>query len=428
MAGGAGNSAGPGGRGPSRAANFWYHVTEGALASFGGQLVGGEFFQVMVLALGGSAAALGGLQSIAALSFVAPLLLAPQVEAARRKKRLVLLLGIGQRAPMLLIAALLALLATRRPLACLYAIAFVRLAGGLATSLLVAPWQDLIAETVPIRRVGRLFGFREFLSNLLRLPSAVLCGAIIAAFAFPLNFQLLYLLSFAIMMVSWAIFWRVRELPASAAPPPRQPARHYFRDLIRAVRDDRRYRRYLLFQAINRATSAATGFLAFVAVKHHGLSKAEVVALPGVLGSAAVIGGGLILPFLAERTGPRPMLAAYVLLRSGGLAVAALAPTGRFFLAAFFVLGVSAAGHSVAGPPFMMRVFPRGRRVGYMTLASVALGPLAIVMPAAAGLALNAWGHQIVFAALGAAALAALLPLAGIVPAPESQTGPAGEA
>ena len=100
--------------GPSRTANFWYHVIEGALATFGGGLADQQFFQVMVLALGGTAATLGGLQSIAAFSVIAPLLLAPRVEAVRRKKHLVLLLGLGQRAPLLLTAGLLALLATRR--------------------------------------------------------------------------------------------------------------------------------------------------------------------------------------------------------------------------------------------------------------------------------------------------------------------------
>ncbi len=410
--------------GRSRAANFWCHVTEGALATFGGGLAGPEFFQVLVLALRGTAATLGTLQSIGSFAFIAPLLLAPHLEAARRKKRLVLGLGLGQRLPLLLTAGVLALLATKRPLLCLYAIGLVRLGGGFATSLLVAPWQDLIAETVPIQRVGRLFGFRHFLSSLLQLPSAVACGAVIAAFAFPLNFELLYVFGFGIMMASWWVFSLVEELPEAVAPRKRQPARHYFRDLIAALGSDRNYRRYLYFQGLGRTTSAATGFLAFAAVRHHGLGMAEVVALAGVLGSAARIGGNLILPFLAERVGPKCMLAACLGLRLAGMLLAALAPTGEVFLATFFVLGLSAAAQTVAGPPFMMRVFPRGKRIGYMTLAKVAVAPLAVAAPVTAGLMMNWVGYRIVFAAAGIIALSALVPLAGIALAPESATGP----
>ena len=63
---------------PPKAANFWCHVTEGAFASFGGAMVGGQLFAVLVAALGGSAATLGALTSIGSFTFLAPLLLAPR--------------------------------------------------------------------------------------------------------------------------------------------------------------------------------------------------------------------------------------------------------------------------------------------------------------------------------------------------------------
>jgi len=408
----------------SRIANFWCHVWEGALASFGGELAGNNLFQVLVAALGGTAATLGTLQTIGSFAFLAPLVVAPFVEATARKKRLVMLLGLGQRAPRLLIAGALVLLATRRPLACLYVIGLIRLGGALATSVLVGPWQDLIAETVPIGRVGRLFGFRHFLSNVLTLPSALACAAILAHVAFPLSFELLYALSFGVMMISWVIFALVDEIPPAAAPKPRPPIVHYFRDLIAAVRTDRNYRRHLYHAAFNRAGLFAGGFLAFVAVETHGLSEARVVAVAGVLTGAAMIGGTLVLPFVAERVGPKAVLAGAAGVRAAAMLTAALAPSGTSFVAAFFLVGLARAARTVAGPPFMMRVFPRGRRVGYMALSRVALGPITVLTPITGGIAMARYGHGVVFAAAAAVALAALLPLAGITPRPESAVGP----
>lgn len=396
--------------------NFWCHVTEGSLATFGEGLVAGQLFAVLVTALGGTGATLGALTSIGSFTILAPLFLAPRLEAARRKKRLVLLLGLGQRMPNLLIVGVLALLAGARPILCLYAIAVVKLGGSICTALLVAPWQDLIAETVPIRRVGRLFGFRNFLASLLRLPAAAACGAIIAFVAFPGNYQLLYLLSFVVMMASLGIFALVDELPESAAPRPRQPAVRYFRDLLAAVRDDRNFRNYMFYMVFTKSPDPIVQFFAMAAMQLHRMQDASWVFLSGAATSLAAIGGNLLLPFLAERIGHKRMLAGAVCMQAAAMGLAAVAPTGRWLIAAFFILGLCAAAHSVAGLPFRMRVFPRGRRVGYMTLSSVAMAPLRILMPLGAGLVSEVFGFAPLFAATGVFLLCALVPLRKITP------------
>jgi len=399
---------------PPKVANFWCHVTEGAFVAFGGEMVGAQLFAVLVAALGGGAGTLGILASIGSFAVIGPLILAPRVEAARRKKRLVLLLGLGQRLPQLLIVLALALLARERPLLCLYAIALIKLLGAFATGLLYAPWQDLIAETVPIHRVGRLFGFRNLLGGVLRFPSAAVCAAIIALCVFPTNYQLLYLLSFAILMVSWVIFALVDEMPESAAPRARQPARHYFRNLIAAVREDRNYRRYLLYVAFSKPLDIVVTFFALAALSVHHMRQASWVALSGAAASVAAIGGSLVLPFVAERIGPKRMLGGALCLKAGAMLLAAVAPTGMWLVAALFLLGLCGAAQGVAGPPLMMRVFPRGKRVGYITLSSVAITPLRVVMPLLAGLVTKLFGFGVLFAAAGAWMLLALVPLSRI--------------
>ena len=408
---------------PPKVANFWCHVTEGAFVSFGSEMVGAQLFAVLVVALGGGRGTLGILASIGSFAVIAPLIFAPRIEAARRKKRLVLLLGLGQRLPQLLIVLALMLLARGRPLVCLYAIALIKLLGAFATSLLWAPWQDLIAETVPIRRVGRLFGFRNFLAGVMRVPSAGVCAAIIVLFAFPANYQLLYLLSFGIGMVSWAIFALVDEMPEAAAPRARQPAGHYFRNLIAALRDDRNYRRYLLYFVFNKSPDVVVVFFALAALDVHHMQKASWLVLSGAAAGAAAIGGNLLLPFVAERVGPKRMLGGALCLRAAAMLLAAVAPTGMWLVAALFLLGLCGAGQAVAGPPLMMRVFPRGKRVGYITLSSVAMAPLRIVIPLLAGLVSKLFGFGVLFAATGGWLLLGLIPLRRIELGPE----PAGD-
>ncbi|OPX24888.1 MAG: hypothetical protein B1H04_01255 [Planctomycetales bacterium 4484_123] len=90
---------------------------------------------------------------------------------------------------------------------------------------------------------------------------------------------------------------------------------------------------------------------------------------------------------------------------------AATAPGGYWLVASFFLLGLCGAGQTAAAAPFMMRVFPRGKRVGYITLSNLALGPLRFVVPLIAGLVSQVFGYGVLFAAAGVFPLLALLPL-----------------
>ena len=76
---------------PDRA-NFVCHLVEGVFASFGMGVASGVILQLVVLKLGYSAAAFGFLASLGMVGMLFQVLVAPNVEAARRKKRLVLLL------------------------------------------------------------------------------------------------------------------------------------------------------------------------------------------------------------------------------------------------------------------------------------------------------------------------------------------------
>ena len=88
---------------PSAKVNFACHLAEGVFASFGGSIVGGVVLQLLLTELGYSMATLGFLTSMGLAASLLQFAMAPAVEPVQRKKRLVLLLGVGQRLPLLLI-------------------------------------------------------------------------------------------------------------------------------------------------------------------------------------------------------------------------------------------------------------------------------------------------------------------------------------
>ena len=398
---------------PAGAVNFWCHVIEGTIASFGeGIVAGAVVFPILPASLGATPFILGLLTSLSGLSFLAPVLAAPALEAARRKKLLVLLLGVGQRLPLLLISVCLVLLAARAPLLCLALIAALLLARNVAVSLLYPPWIELLAETIPHGRVGRMFGFRQSLSSAMGLLAGPACGTILAFHRPPGNYAVLYLAAFAMMAMSWFLFTLVDEVPRDAPVRARRPVQHFYRELFGLLRPDQDYRRYLAFQALNRFGTVATSFYAMVAVRELGVSEAFAAGAFIAASRVATIVGNLTFPFGGERFGHKRVLALGVLLQVAAAALAGFAPSGHYYLGVFFLLGLAMATKTVSGTPFMIAIAPRGRRVGYTTLGMGLLAPVGIICAPLAGLLMQELGHATVFLFMGGAVLLSLWPLA----------------
>jgi len=402
-------------------ANFWCHVVEGSFASLGGSLVaGGGFVAALVVALGFDPKQLGYLLAVPGVAVLAQILTAPHMEAVRRKRRLVLLLGIGQRVPLLLTGIALLLLGRRTPLFCLLVLAASQLVISLSVNLLFPVWIDLLAETIPIEKTSRVFGFRSAISAALGIAAAGVAGLILKTLGFPTGYALLYLAAFALMTVSWLIFALVNEMPQTDTPVKRQPAHHYFRDLLVALREDVNYRYYLAFEGLRKMGVVGGAFYGMVAIKYLGMDPALVVVLFMVAQRTAAVAGNATIPFVVERVGIRPVLAAGIGLSAAASLSASLAPSGYWLVPIVFLSGLAGSTLSAAGTPFVMRLYPSGRRIGYITLTRIVLLPVLILTAPVAGWAIQEFGHPHFYWCSAAIVLAGILPLMHCKPTPKS--------
>jgi MFS family permease len=402
----------------TRNLNFWLHVSEGTLATFSMEIVSlGVVLPVLAGALGASPSALGVVTSIAGFASLGPLLLAPRMEAVRRKKILVLLIGAGMRFPLLVVALALWLLAASAPTLCLGLIAVSYLAIMLAVNVNAPPWMDLLAETIDESLLGRLMGYRHGLSGVISFFLAgPVCAAVIAAFAFPGNYVLLYVVAFAAGFLSWLLFSLVDEIPGHVRPNDRKSTRIYFRDLLGSVAKDRDYRWLLLYRGISRFAFAAMPFFTLAAVRTYGIGEATAagVFIPAL--AAGKIGGNFLFGRVSHRTGHNIILGAGAAVLAAAALLAAFAPSGEWYVAVLFLWGLGSAGRTVSDVPFMTAVAPRGRRVGYISLLMVAVTPFAVTAPLVAGNVMETFGHAPLFLGTAACLLLALWPLSLVRP------------
>lgn len=397
--------------------NFWLHVSEGTFASFTGVLLGGGIIMpILVKQLGAEPYILGIMGSISGFAVASPLLFAPYIESIHQKKKLVLFLGIGQRIPFILIAFVLWLYSISAQdetaaYMCLIGIAFLNLTARFSSSLLVPPWMDLVAETISDDDKPRLFGYRNGLSSAMGFFSGAIVSWILAAIAFPDNFMILYLAGFFAMVISWLLFSQVDEMSSAYKPKKRQPAGIYFRELAGILKKDSAYRWFIAYQAINQIGFVAMPYYAYVAVGVHNMNPALAAGAFIMIRQASNSVANFVFSEIAAKLGNKPILAAGSALHALAMILAAIAPTGSWFYAVFFIWGLAMAAMQVAGAPFAMAVAPSGRRIGYMSLSQVALAPVSIVFPMLAGWVIYTLDHRLLFLTTAAMMAISIFPL-----------------
>jgi MFS family permease len=335
------------------------------------------------------------------------------MESVRRKKRLVILLGIGARVPSIMIIAALLLFGVSAPRIALVVIALGLVAKSISIKLSIPPWYDIVAETLPENRIGRMFGFRHSLSSVMGAASGPACAAILAHIAYPGNYVALYGVSLAALLASWAVFAMVDPIPSHVQPAERQPYRPYFASLLDVLRTDHRFRYFLLYRFISSASLAVAPFYAVAARRYHGMSEPLVAGSLILALKLAMIVGALVGPLVAERVGQRRVIRFVALVGGAGMLVAGFAPTGSWllFVSAVFLLSTGQTAEGICRVSLAVSLYPRGRRVGYSTLSMIAFGAAMTVFSPLAGWVMDNWGHTMLLYIATGAVCVSLVPL-----------------
>lgn len=358
--------------------------------------------------------------AIRALGFYAPqLLIAAYTERRRRVMPLLLVLTIGERAPSLFVALAAFWLAVAHPSAMLWVLLLMTLAPAFSSGLTFPPWYDLITRAMPARWLGRFLGFWNALGGALGALGAIGGAAMIAAFPFPTNFALCFLMAFAAYIVSFVLLTLGREPERASTPTPStfsRAAQHtwlhglaaQFKLYTALLRDDPAFRRFLLVNALAGSATMGGALFAVAASRMGGLTDAQV-SVEGVVMTGAMTVGNLLWGLIGDHLSHRVSLV-WGSVCGGCAGILALAAHGVWLYgAAFLLLGLSISAAQLAQMTATTQFAPEARRPTYIALASVAYAPFAVGAPLVGGWLADHWSYGLVFGLSAAiAGLAAL--------------------
>lgn len=360
---------------------------------------------------GGSAVAVGAAATIARAGWLVPQLVVGYV--AQRRTRRMPLYVTGAFGRTLCLAALAGLLWFGAELSAPVVVAVFFAVWTLYAfigGIVAVPYNDIVARSVPSERRSRLLAVRFFGGGVLALLVAAAAHQLLAALPFHAGYAAVLFLGAALLLGSALCFVSAGE-PAAPATASDMPASFgaFLRDGIAVLRNDRRFRLFLLTQWLGGAAAMALPFYVLQAT-----DAGPAAALLLGAQTAGALASNPLWGWWGDRRGKASLLGVTAAL---GLVPPALtlgwiaggdtwatAVSLPWFIAVFALLGAAGNGATIAQLGYLMEVSPDARRPAYSGYFNALVAPVT-VLPIVGAVLAEATSYAAVFAAAAAAAL-----------------------
>lgn len=345
------------------------------------------------------------------LGFFGPQIISARlVEPLARKKKLIFLVGIGQRVPWLFLALTTYFFIKVGSPAGLFVFFFLYGCYAFAGGFTFVPWIDLMGKILLPERRGRVLGFNRFTGGLLGIGAALIAGRILVYLPFPDNFALCFLLTFIAMTISLAIFSFYKE-PAYPVVKKKVSWGKYLAGLRRILRENTNYSYCLLANIILSLVGMATPFYAL-----YGIEKLKAPESWIGIFTALFLGAQTITfvfwGYLGDRQGYKGIMTLSALFAGAAAIMALLAGNIWLYLFVFILLGCYMSAIMLGYMNIVLEFSSHEERPTYIGLAHTILTLPLITAPLLGGLLIDRIGYRFVF---GLTALVAFISLAILI-------------
>ncbi len=354
-----------------------------------------------------SAPLIGLASTIQTGAWLLPQLIAASYLADKdRKKPYLLLPAIIGRPVFLLLAGVLFLAGDRDP-ALILGLFFIGLTIFTGTDALAAvAWFDILSETIPAARRGRLFGIGQVVSGLLAVGVGAVVNALLGPHGppFPNNYALLFFLAGLSFLASWIAVSFLHE-PARSAQAEKLSWNDFLPKLLTVLRENHTFSLITVLRLLTGLSGMATPFYVVYATGELHFGTEAI----GLFLSSQIVGGilaGFVLGYLNERSGSKIVVQYSVMIALASpllaLLIRPLAPlagasTIYVYSLIFFAIGALNSAYMTGFINFVLELAPPEERATYIALTNTLCGVL-LVVPLLGGWLLQATSYPVLFA------------------------------
>jgi MFS family permease len=239
----------------------------------------------------------------------------------------------------------------------------------LPASITGLAWTGVVAEIIPPARRPMINGVRWALLSVVTAASGALFGLLLGLFPFPLNYQIVFLISFLAGLVTLWTFGRIR-MPHAGAPAAPTRISVGLLDLPRLLQSEGAFARFTVAGFVYRiGLHLPTAVFPIFWVNELHASD-TLIGLRTTAGHGALAVSYIMWGYLAVRLGHRPVL----LAASAGLSLYPILTAAIvdpvWLVPAALVWGLFASGIDVAFFEALLRTTPVDRRAIFVAIDS----------------------------------------------------------
>jgi MFS family permease len=334
-----------------------------------------------------SAPVIGLISAVFSGGWLLPQLMAASVINDKPRKKPYLLAGMSGRIALWMIALALGLGLSHQPAAML-AVFFVCLAlWAIADGIGSVAWFDIMAQAIPAKRRGRLMGIAQFVGGLGGIGAGAVIGLILARWAFPRNYALIFFLAGAFLIPSTIALFLIREVPAKSTESQKNGQKiggaRQLHTWFRQMLADPAFRRLMACRLLVGTLGLASSFY----VQHARVTLQLPQSIVGAFVVAQTVAGvvaSLVLGLVCERWGSQqvarlgsaaaitgPLFALLAHLVGGGWLVQA-------YPVVYVSLGVINSTWMLGFFNYLLEIAPDNMRSAYVGVGNTIMGTLTL--------------------------------------------------
>jgi hypothetical protein len=248
--------------------------------------------------------------------------------------------------------------------------------GGIAA----VSFYDIWGKSLPSQLRGRFFGHRQLWGGVLAIGSGFVAKIILGSseIVFPLNFVLLFLLTFTFVSISYVALGSVKE-PVEKVYERQLSFKDFLRKAFRIIGEDKNYKRFIMVQILAGGAALALPFYVLYAREVREIELETV----GLLLSAQMLGrvlSNILWGHLSDFVGNKRVIQ---ISTFAGLMIPLIAlSTGSqnriAFIALFVLVGFFVSGRLIGKTNYLLDTAPSRDRPTYISLTATLTFPISL--------------------------------------------------
>ena len=331
--------------------------------------------------------------------FAPTLFVAARVERLWRVKPNLLVMTQFERIPLLIMAIATVFLAYHYNVLLLVIFFIMITLQAAGSGLSSSSWLDMISRAIPTTMRGRFLGGWSGVGALFGIGGGALAAAFLRIFLWPWNFAACFTVTFIAFVISFFLLAMGREpvrtevhAPLPTGGSPWQRFHVWSANVIIIVQQDRRFRRYIVANAIAGTATIANGLLALVAIRQAHFTP-EMVGIQTTVLLVAVAIGNFLWGFIGDHFSHRLVLVLSAAVGTLAMVLALFGVNVWTITGAFFCFGLSDSGLVLGRMNFIIEIGPPARLPMYIGLAALLGAPFVTISPLIGGFIADIWGY-----------------------------------